>query len=361
MTVDLLAATAELVDISSESRAEGPFVDWLEARLAACDHLLIDRVGDNLVARTQAGRSQRVVLAGHTDTVPAAEGPFGPNGHARIDGDTLWGLGSSDMKGGLAVMLELARTVTAPMVDVTYVFYAREEVAAAESGLAELIERDPELVRGDCAVLGEPTAGAVEAGCQGTMRFRLELMGARAHSARAWMGRNAIHRAGPVLEAIAAYQPRTPDLAGCVYREALQVVSVDGGVAGNVVPDRCTLLINHRFAPDRSVSEAEAHVRSVIEPHLDTDDRLDVVDAAPGAPPGIDHPLLARVAGSVGEVRAKLGWTDVARFAAIGVPAINLGPGDPTVAHMADERAERWTFEAPWRALRQLLTEPATA
>lgn len=354
---DLLALTAELVAFPSESRSEGPFVDWLEEQLASCDHLRLTRVGQNLVARTELGRAQRVVLAGHTDTVPAAEGPFGRNDRPRLDGDTLWGVGSSDMKGGLAVMLQLALAVPRPLVDVTYVFYAREEIAAAESGLGELIDADPDLVRGDCAILGEPTAGAVEAGCQGTMRLELRVAGARAHTARAWMGSNAIHRLAPIVAAIAEYEPRMPELAGCTYHEALQIVAVEGGVAGNVVPDTATLLINHRFAPDRSAAEAESHVRSIIEPLMADGDRLTVVDVASGAPPGVDHPLLARVVDSVCEVRAKLGWTDVARFAAIGVPAINLGPGDPTVAHMADERVERWTFDAPWRALSALLTE----
>ncbi len=352
---DLLALTAELVNRPSVSRAEGPLVDWLETELRALGHLHTVRIGDNLVSRTNLGRTQRVVLAGHTDTVPPAEGPFGPNSSARLDGDMLWGVGSSDMKGGLAVMLELARQATDPVVDVTYVFYAREEVAAAESGLAEIIEHDESLLFGDCAVLGEPTNGAIEAGCQGTMRVEVGLAGARAHTARAWKGRNAIHRVGPLLAAVDAYQPRRPELAGCTYHEALQVVGIEGGVAGNVVPDRVVLRINHRFAPDRSAAEAEAHLRSVIEPFLEDEDSFEVVDCATGAPPGIDQPLLGRLAASVGEVRAKLGWTDVARFAAIGVPAVNLGPGDPTVAHMADEHLERWTIDVAWNALADLL------
>ena len=285
---DLLALTADLVDIPSVSRAEGPLVARLRAELDAVPWLTVEQVGDNLVARTHQGRDLRLVLVGHTDTVP-------PSGeHAtRIDGDRLTGLGAADMKGGLAVMVELARTVAEPAVDLSFVFYAREEIAAEASGLLELQQRRPDLLRGDAAVVGEPTSSVVEAGCQGTMRLRLVLVGERAHTARPWMGRNAIHRLGPVLSAVAADPGREPVLAGCRYREALQVVHVEGGVAGNVVPDRVEVLVNHRFAPDRSPEEAEAHVRSVLEPWLEPEDVLEVVDVAPAAAPSVDHPLIA--------------------------------------------------------------------
>ncbi|HEX7131660.1 MAG TPA: succinyl-diaminopimelate desuccinylase [Iamia sp.] len=349
---DLLALTAELVAVPSESFQEAALVAWLEDELRAVPGLEVTRVGDNVVARTQLGRDQRVVLAGHTDTVPEADG----NGRVRIEGDTLWGLGASDMKSGLAVMLDLARTVPEPAVDVTWVFYAREEVAAEHSGLEELVRLRPDLLAGDLAILGEPTAAAVEAGCQGTLRVEVRLAGARSHSARPWMGRNAIHRLGPLLDAVAAVPERRPVLAGCEFREALQAVKVEGGVAANVVPDLAVVTLNHRFAPDRTVDEAVDHVRAVVAPFLDDGDEVLVVDSAPAASPAADHPLLARViAAHDMEVRAKLGWTDVARFSALGIPAANIGPGEATLAHTVDERVERAPLEACRAALADLI------
>lgn len=351
MTTDLLALTATLMAIPSVSRNEQAITAYLEAELAGAPWLEVTRIGDNLVARTDLGRAQRVVLAGHTDTVPV-------NGNAepRLEGDRLYGLGASDMKGGLAVMLEAARTIDAPTVDVTYVFYAREEIDASENGLGELLELRPDLLVGDVALLGEPTDGAIEAGCQGTMRLRVRLRGERAHTARPWIGRNAIHRLGSILDALNRYEERRPVLAGCQYREALQAVHVEGGVAGNVVPDHAELLLNHRFAPDRTPEQAEAHVVAFLQPWLEPDDVVEVVDMANGAAPAIDHPLLAAMIDRSGlEVRAKLGWTDVARFAANGVPAANFGPADPTIAHSAGEFVERSSVEGVWNALSAML------
>lgn len=351
MANDLLQLTADLVAMPSESFSEGPITDVLEADLRTLDHLEVTRVGDNLVARTQLGRSRRVVLGGHTDTVPA-------NGNAtpRIDGDVLWGLGAADMKSGLAVMWELARRHTEPAVDVTYVFYAREEVASVHSGLGELFELRPDLLEGDVAILGEPTDGQVEAGCQGTLRMRVELAGARAHLARAWMGRNAIHRLGALLTAISDVEVRTPEILGCQFHEALQVVHVEGGVAGNVVPDRAVLEVGHRFAPDRTPAEAEAWARSVIEPFLEPGDSLEVTDMSPAAWPAVDHPCIVALVQRHGlEVTGKLGWTDVARFAERGVPAVNLGPGEATLAHTAEERVHRDSIERAFAALDDLL------
>ena len=350
---DLLALAAELVDIPSESGHEAELVAHLEAELSRVDGLELVRVGDNLVARTHLGRSQRLVLAGHTDTVPA-------NGNRRavVEGDRLSGLGASDMKGGLAVMLELARTVTDPVVDVTYVFYAREEVAAAASGLLELATERPDLLAGDAALLGEPTSAQLEAGCQGTMRLRVVVGGQRAHTARPWMGRNAIHRAALVVDAVAASQERQPVIEGCRYREAMQVVGIEGGVAPNVVPDRAELTINHRFAPDRTPAEAEAHVREVLAAVVDAEggDEIEVVDAAAGAAPATRHPLVATlIARNDLAVNAKLGWTDVARFAALGLPAANFGPGDAELAHTAGEFVTRAEIEAVHRALDDLV------
>jgi succinyl-diaminopimelate desuccinylase len=348
---DLLALTARLVDIPSESHEEAAIVDWIAAELADVPWLTIDRVGENLVARTSLGRSTRVLLAGHTDTVPA-----NGNSAARIEGDTLWGLGSTDMKAGVAVMLELARTVADPAVDVTYAFYAAEEVAAVHNGLAHLLRERPELLDADVALLGEPTDATIEAGCQGTLRMEVTVRGRRSHAARPWMGRNAIHRLGRVLAAVEAWPGREPEIAGCRYREALQAVAVSGGVSGNVVPDLATVTLNHRFAPDRSVDEAEAFVRDLLAPHLDSGDDVVLVDAAGGAPPGLEHPVLRALIERNGlPVTAKLGWTDVARFAAAGIPATNFGPGDATIAHTADERVDRAPIERCFAALDELL------
>jgi succinyl-diaminopimelate desuccinylase len=349
---DLLALTAELVDIPSESHHERAITDHIERRLGSCTWLQFDRVGENLVARTTHGHAMRVVVAGHTDTVPV-----NANLPSRVDGDVLWGCGSADMKSGLAVMIALAETLAEPAVDVTYVFYEAEEVDSAYNGLGRLFTERPDLLQGDVAILGEPTDGVIEAGCQGTLRAELVVHGARAHTARPWMGRNAIHRLGAVLERLSAYEGRRPVLDGCEFREALQAVQVTGGVAGNVVPDSATLVVNHRFAPDRTPEEAEMHVRGIIAAALEPEDTFEVVDCARGAAPGLDHPLLAAlIARNELAVRAKLGWTDVARFAAHGMPAANFGPGDATLAHTRDERVEREPLERTYRALADVLT-----
>lgn len=343
---DLLALTAELVDIPSVSLDERAIADFIEAALRDVPWLTVERVGDNVVARTSLGRDQRLLLVGHTDTVPVND-----NATARIDGDVLHGLGSCDMKGGCAVFLALARTVSEPTVDVTYVFYVGEEIAAEHSGLLQLFRERPDLMAGDAAVLGEPTGAAIEAGCQGTLRARVTFTGERAHTARPWMGVNAIHRMGGLLRTLDAYEERRPVLDGCEYREAVQAVSVEGGVAGNVVPDRASVTINHRFAPDRDGDAAIAHIRALA---AGADD-VEILDIAPGAPPALDHPLLARLA-SGREVRAKLGWTDVARMYEHGVPACNFGPGDPTIAHTRDEHVHRAEIEAVHAALLEVLT-----
>jgi succinyl-diaminopimelate desuccinylase len=315
-------------------------------------HLEVERVGANLVARTTLGRPTRLILAGHTDTVPV-----NGNAEARIDGDTLWGLGSADMKGGLAVMVALAETVPDPAVDVSFVFYAGEEVAAEHNGLAHLARDRPDLLAGDVAILGEPTRGEVEAGCQGTLRLHVTLRGQRAHTARPWMGRNAIHRLGQLLRLVEGFEERRPVIQGCEYREALQAVVVAGGVAGNVVPDEATVTLNRRFAPDRTEAEAADEVRALLAPVLEDGDELTVLDSAPAASPGLDNPILrALVDDHQLAVTAKLGWTDVARFAALGIPACNLGPGDPTLAHTADERVDRASLERAYAVLEAVLT-----
>ena len=354
---DLLDLCAELVEIPSVSHHEQAITDHLEAALRAVPWLVVDRVGDNLVARTELGRPVRLALAGHTDTVPA-----NGNQRARVEGDVLWGLGSCDMKGGVAVALDLARTVSEPAVDVTYVFYACEEVEARFNGLRHLLAERPELLRADAAILGEPTGARVEAGCQGTLRIAITLTGERAHTARPWMGRNAVHRLAPILARLAAYEERRPRLGGLEFREAVQAVGVEGGVAGNVVPDRARLVVNHRFAPDRTAEVAVAHLRELLDGTVDeaAGDTIELVDVAHPAPPGLDHPLLAALVETSGRpAAAKLGWTDVSFFAAHGVPAANYGPGDPSVAHSRDEHVERAQLDAVRAALVELLAPGA--
>jgi succinyl-diaminopimelate desuccinylase len=313
----------------------------------------VTRVGDNVVARTTLGRPLRLLLAGHLDTVPPSD-----NAAPRREADVLWGLGASDMKGGLAVMLDLARTVPEPAVDVTWCFYACEEVGRDESGLLELWSQRPDLLVADAAVLGEPTSCLVEAGCQGTMRASVRMTGVRAHTARPFTGRNAIHRLARVLTAVADWSSRRVVLDGCEYAEQLQVVSVSGGVAANVVPDEATAIINFRFAPDRSASEAQSYLQELFEPLLDQSlgDSFEVLDVAAGAPPALDHPLLASLVSATGDApRAKVGWTDVASFWEHGVPAANFGPGDPLLAHHRDERVDRGSLERARNVLTGLL------
>ena len=350
---DLLARCAQLVDIPSVSHHEAEIIEFLEGELRGLPWLRVERVGHNLVARTDLGRQHRVALAGHVDTVP-------PNGNerARVEGDVCWGLGSCDMKSGCAVILELARAVAEPAVDVTYVFYECEEVAPEFNGLSRLFAEHPALLAADAAVLCEPTGARIEAGCQGTLHLEVTLAGERAHSARPWMGRNAIHRLAPVLERCASYEGRRPVLDGCEFREALQVVSVEGGVAGNVVPDRASVTLNHRYAPDRSGEEAAAHLREVLGDAVDEagGDTVRLTDNADGARPNLTHPLLASLAaGALEPPVAKLGWTDVAFFAARGIPAVNFGPGDPGVAHAAAECVQRSEMETVFTALESLL------
>ncbi|MHB1431705.1 MAG: succinyl-diaminopimelate desuccinylase [Streptosporangiaceae bacterium] len=332
MDLDLYAPvgelTARIVDMESVSGAEGPLADAIEAALRACGHLSLHRDGNALVARTELGRSRRVVLAGHIDTVPVAG-----NLPSRLDGGLLYGCGTADMKAGVAVQLGLAATVTAPVMDVSYVFYDCEEVESERNGLRRLAGARPDLLQGDFAVLLEPTDGVVEGGCQGTMRAQIRATGERAHSARSWMGRNAIHEAADILRVLREYQPREPEVDGLVYHEGLNAVGITGGVAGNVIPDECVVAVNYRFAPDRSADQAADHLRGLFGRW-----EVEIVDVAGGARPGLGDPAASSfVAAMGGAVRAKLGWTDVARFDALGIPAVNYGPGDPLLAHSRGE------------------------
>lgn len=356
---DLLALTTELVGIGSVSHDEAALAGWVADRLSSCRHLAVARTGDSVVARTALGRPQRLLLGGHLDTVP-------PSGRLVLDpgptvaGDTVRGLGAVDMKGGLAVLLDLATAVAEPVVDVTYVFYACEEVARADNALGRLAADQPELLAADAAVLAEPTGGLVEAGCQGTARARLVLQGRRAHTARPWMGVNAVHRLSGVLGVLQRYQPRSVVLDGCTYTEQLQAVRVEGGVAGNVVPDRAEVTVNLRFAPDRDEAAAVAELHRLFDPVLEPADELQVVDIAAGARPGLGAPLLTRLVEETGRPPAgKVGWTDVATLAAIGVPAANFGPGDPLLAHTPDEEVSRAELEQARRVLAAVLAAEA--
>jgi succinyl-diaminopimelate desuccinylase len=330
---DGAALTADLVDIESVSGNEGPLADAIEVALRAVDHLDVTRTGNTVIARTSLGRNERVVMAGHIDTVPVAG-----NFPSTFDAERrrLLGVGTTDMKAGVAVQLRLAHDLATPSRDVTYVFYDCEEVEAERNGLGRLAATSPRSLAGDFAILLEPSGGRVEAGCQGTLRFSVIVPGSRAHTARSWMGSNAIHSAGAVLDVLREYEPRRILIDGLEYREGLNAVFIDGGVAGNVVPDRCEVTVNFRFAPDRSEEDAIAHVRDVFGAW-----EVTVRDVAPGAMPGLSHPAAASfLAAAGGEAAAKLGWTDVARFASLGIPAVNYGPGISEIAHTPGEYVE---------------------
>ena len=349
LTADVVSLTAQLVDIPSVSRDEQAIADAVEAALRPLSHLTVTRRGHTVVARTSLGRSERVVIAGHLDTVPV-------NGNlpSRREGDLLHGLGTCDMKGGDAVILRLAATVPEPNRDVTFILYEAEEIDSEFNGLRLLAESDPHLMEADFAILMEPSNARVEAGCQGTLRAEVRTTGERAHSARSWMGSNAIHRAAPLLARLAAYEPRRPVIDGLTYHEGLNAVSIRGGVAGNVLPDECVVEVNYRFAPDRSEAEAEAFVREFFAEY-----DVRVTDLAPGAVPGLAVPAARAFVEAVGgPVNPKFGWTDVSRFSALGVPAVNFGPGDPTLAHKQEEHVPTAQIEACERELATWLGRP---
>ena len=328
--VELLRA---LIDIESVSGHEAEIADRVEQALRGYPHLRMLRDGNVVLAATDLARSERVVIAGHLDTVPIADNLPSWTTHDDAGRKIIWGRGACDMKGGVAVQLSVAAAVTRPQRDVTWVFYDNEEVEEYRNGLSRIAREHPSYLKGDFAVLCEPTNARIEGGCQGSMQLQVELRGQAAHSARSWMGRNAIHDAGGVLQRLGSYQPRQIEVDGLVYREGLNVVAINGGIAGNVIPDRCLVEINYRFAPDKSPAEAEAYVREVLDGYP-----IQVTDVAAGARPGLDQPAAAEFLRAVGgQPSAKLGWTDVARFSAMGIPAVNFGPGDPSKAHADDE------------------------
>lgn len=351
LTADPVELTAALVDIASPSGQEREIADAIELALAKLGNLAIVRDGDAIVARTERSRPTRVLLAGHLDTVPIAD-----NVPSRLDGEILHGCGTSDMKSGVAVMLHIAGQLEMldPWCDLTFALYDNEEVDHGKNGLGRLVRNHPEWIKADFGVLLEPTNGMAEAGCQGTMRAEIRTTGRRAHSARSWLGNNAIHAAGEILRRLNEYHPREVDIDGCVYREGLNAVGITSGVAGNVIPDECTVVVNFRFAPDRDERNAQAHMREVFAGF-----ELEIVDSAPGALPGLTAPGMQRFLDSVGGgVTAKYGWTDVARLTALGIPAVNLGPGDPRLAHTREEHVQVERITTVTQALHRFLSVP---
>jgi succinyl-diaminopimelate desuccinylase len=354
LTTDSVAITQAICDVPSVSGHETPLADLIVDALAGAAHLELIRDGDTIVARTNLGRDRRVVIAGHLDTVPINDNL--PTRFETIDGQPyLWGRGTVDMKAGVAVQLKLALELTDPIVDLTWMWYDHEEVSAELNGLGRLARHRPDLFAGDFAILGEPSNGQVEGGCNGNLRFELRSYGLRAHSARSWVGENAIHKLSPALERLAAYEPATIEVDGLAYREGLNAVGITGGIAGNIIPDEAMLHVNYRFAPSRSVAEAIEIVRDLFPEY-----ELTVVDEAEGARPGLDAEFVQHFVAAVGgPARPKYGWTDVARFSAMGVPAVNFGPGDPLKAHADDERVATDQILQCERALRAWLTGAA--
>lgn len=343
--------TRQLCDIESVSGNERAIADAVEAALGGLAHLEMIRDGDAIVARTSLGRARRVAIAGHLDTVPVNNNL--PSRYETVDGvEYLVGRGTVDMKGGAAVALKLAAELTAPSVDLTWIWYDHEEVEAELNGLRRLAANRPELLAADFAILGEPTGAVIEGGCNGTLRADVRLSGTRAHSARWWVGSNAIHAAAPVLALLAEYVPAELEVDGLVYREGLNAVGIRGGVAGNVIPDEAVISVNYRFAPSRSGQQAIAHVREVFAGF-----EVEITDLAEGARPGLDAPLAQDFLAAVGGVaKPKYGWTDVARFSALGIPAVNYGPGDALLAHTDDERVAVEEILACERGLRAWLS-----
>jgi succinyl-diaminopimelate desuccinylase len=347
LEMDVASLAAALVDVPSVSGDEAILADAVEAALGVYAHLDVERYGNVVVARTALGRARRVVLAGHLDTVPIAD-----NVPSRRAGDILHGCGTTDMKSGDAMLLHLAATVAEPSRDLTFVFYDCEEVEHDRNGLTR-IERDlPDWLTADLAILGEPTNGVVEAGCQGTVSARVAVHGHRAHSARSWKGVNAIHGARQVLSILEQWPGRDVDIDGCRYREGLNAVGITGGVASNVIPDECEIRINFRFAPDRDADGAVHYLKDLFGAF-----DLELLDVAAGALPGLSAPAAAEfVAAAGGTPVAKYGWTDVSRFAALGIPAVNYGPGDPSLAHTREEHVSMTQIREMTERLRSFLS-----
>lgn len=361
LTADPIDLAQTICDVPSVSGDETRLADLIEAAVRELPHLEVIREGNTVVARTSLGRATRVAIAGHLDTVPIngnlptrreAADAARLAGTGAEPGEYLWGRGTVDMKSGVAVQLHLAATLVAPVVDVTWMWYDNEETGSDANGLGLLATARPDLFDADFAILGEPTSARVEGGCNGSLRANISVRGRRAHSARAWVGVNAIHAAAPILERLAAYEPRRAAVEGLDFLEGLNAVGIHGGVAGNVIPDLCTVEVNHRFAPDTSPEEAEARVRDWFEGF-----EVELLDVSAPGRPGLDAPLAQDFLRAVGGApRPKYGWTDVARFSAMGIPAVNYGPGDPLAAHTDDERVRLDEITEVTAGLRRWLT-----
>ncbi len=332
ISTNLTELTMAVCNIESVSGNEARLADAVASALSAFAHLEIIRDGNAVVAKTNLGREQRVVIAGHLDTVPVANNLPATLHHFERE-QVIIGRGTVDMKGGIAVMLKLAAELSEPKYDITWVFYDNEEVASDLNGLGRIARNRPDLIQGDFAVLCEPTSALIEGGCNGTIRIEVKAKGVKAHSARPWMGKNAIHELTDALITLKNFEPETVNVDGLDYRESLNAVLASAGIATNVIPDTATLTVNYRFAPSRTAVEVEQKLRDLFAGY-----ELEVTDLALGARPGLDLGLAQEFAASVGsEPRPKYGWTDVARFSALGIPAVNFGPGDPSLAHADNE------------------------
>lgn len=356
LSVDVVQLTRAVCDIESVSGNEAALADAIEAALVPLAHLEVLRDGDTVLARTALGRAERVVIAGHIDTVPLAGNlPTWTEGAG--DDEILYGRGTADMKSGVAVQLKVASSLLEPTRDVTWIFYDNEEVEAERNGLGRVARNHPDWLAADFAVLCEPSGATVEGGCNGTMRVEVTARGKAAHSARAWTGVNAIHEAGHIVFRLSAYEPQEVEVEGLVYRECLNAVGISGGIAGNVIPDRCVVTVNYRFAPSKSASDAEHHLREIFEGY-----EVVVVDVSPGARPGLDHPAAAAFVAAIGrEPQPKYGWTDVSRFSALGVPAVNYGPADPSLSHTDEEHCPAAAIRECERALTDWLSRPPSS
>lgn len=368
LTQDPIELTKALVDIPSPSHHEEAIADAIEQALKPLEAAGVElaRFGNTVCARTNRGLASRIVLAGHVDTVPIAD-----NVPHHMEDNIMFGCGTVDMKSGLAVYLHTFAQLAAAdnlQHDLTLIAYEGEEVSTEFNGLGHLQRDNPQWLQGDLALLGEPSGAMIEAGCQGTIRLRVTAHGTRAHSARAWLGSNAAHTLAPVMTRIAEYSPRDVTIDGCTYREGLNIVHLEAGVATNTLPDVAWMFVNFRFAPDRSTDESMAHMLEVLglteEQQLPADAALgeagisyEVDDVASAALPGLGQPAAAALIDAVGgNVRAKYGWTDVARFSEMGTPAVNFGPGDPGFAHKRDEQCPVDQITSVARALQTYLT-----
>jgi succinyl-diaminopimelate desuccinylase len=345
---DLARLALDLVDIPSVSRHEQRVTAWIAERVAAMPHLRVHHRQDDAIVFGPAGRPD-VVLAGHSDTVPEQG-----NLPGRLADGWVHGLGASDMKGSLAVMLALAAALDGLDTALTplFVVFGREELPLEQSVLAGLLTTCPAILEARLAVMMEPTANRLQLGCLGNVKASLEFHGVAAHSARPWLGVNAIHQAVRGLRGIADAEPHEVLLDGLPFREVLSVTEISGGIANNVIPDRVVCGLNFRYAGHRSPADAEARLRELVGPAGE----LRVVSNAPSAPVAVRNPLLARLRGA-GDlaVEPKQAWTPVAEFAARGLDAVNLGPGDPAFAHRRDERVEVEAMAATLSVLRRFL------